>query len=320
MDEGVGLSEVQGRLYVNKVFHISANKMFELLFSDSSFMRRFMDIRKVLSKCLHSGLPSYSNLAYFIVSNMEICPLLLSDLSSTAWEKDSSGNSKRSLNYTVTINNPLIGKFSTATENQVCLHVWAVHGACERILCDSCYLHSISDVIQRVQRRSLLPRRHGGVHSRGSLPWLLLCPQPLLHRTQLQAEVSTQVNHHQRTDPAFCFHASAFNAFITVASGFTPVWNTRSSHGVWSSLSSLKTPGATSRIILDKWVCKQKKKTTLEMENTVFLPAWWFIFYPTRYRPWQEEPYLPRLLVAILVTWCPLAYLIGKFKIQLFAQ
>lgn len=88
VDEGVGLSEVQGRLYVNKVFHISANKMFELLFSDSSFMRRFMDIRKVLN------------------------------LSSTAWEKDSSGNSKRSLNYTVTINNPLIGKFSTATENQ----------------------------------------------------------------------------------------------------------------------------------------------------------------------------------------------------------
>lgn len=185
VDEGVGLSEVQGRLYVNKVFHISANKMFELLFSDSSFMRRFMDIRKVFSKCLHSGLPSYSNLAYFIVSNMEICPLLLSDFSSTAWEKDSSGNSKRSLNYTVTINNPLIGKFSSATENQVCLHVWAVHGACDQILCDSCYLHSISDTVQRIQRGSLLPHRHGGVHSRGSLPWLLLRPQPLLHCTQL---------------------------------------------------------------------------------------------------------------------------------------
>lgn len=45
--------------------------------------------------------------------------MLLSDISSTAWQSDSSGNSKRSLNYTVTINNPLIGKFSTATENQV---------------------------------------------------------------------------------------------------------------------------------------------------------------------------------------------------------
>lgn len=53
MDEGVGLSDVQGRLYLNKVFHISANKMFELLFSDSSFMRRFMDIRKIFSKSIN---------------------------------------------------------------------------------------------------------------------------------------------------------------------------------------------------------------------------------------------------------------------------
>ena len=50
MDEGVDLSDVQGRLYLNKVFHISANKMFELLFSDSSFMRRFMEMRKIYSK------------------------------------------------------------------------------------------------------------------------------------------------------------------------------------------------------------------------------------------------------------------------------
>lgn len=50
MDEGVGLSDVQGRLYINKVFHVSAAKMFELLFSDSGFMRRFMDVRKIFSK------------------------------------------------------------------------------------------------------------------------------------------------------------------------------------------------------------------------------------------------------------------------------
>lgn len=37
----------QGRLFVNKVFHISAEKMFELLFTDSSFSRRFMDLRKI---------------------------------------------------------------------------------------------------------------------------------------------------------------------------------------------------------------------------------------------------------------------------------
>ncbi|XP_033494108.1 protein Aster-C isoform X1 [Epinephelus lanceolatus] len=88
VEERVGLSQVQGRLYLNKVFHISASKMFELLFTDSSFIRRFMNIRKT------------------------------TNASSTAWQKDASGNMKRSLNYTITISNPLIGKFSTATENQ----------------------------------------------------------------------------------------------------------------------------------------------------------------------------------------------------------
>lgn len=50
VEERVGSSEVQGRLYLNKVFHISASKMFELLFTDSSFMRRFLTTRKILSK------------------------------------------------------------------------------------------------------------------------------------------------------------------------------------------------------------------------------------------------------------------------------
>lgn len=45
--------------------------------------------------------------------------LVSSDSTFTAWQKDSSGNMKRTLNYTITINNPLIGKFSAATEYQV---------------------------------------------------------------------------------------------------------------------------------------------------------------------------------------------------------
>lgn len=48
VEERETLSPVsQGRLFVNKVFHISAEKMFELLFTDSNFVRRFMDIRKI---------------------------------------------------------------------------------------------------------------------------------------------------------------------------------------------------------------------------------------------------------------------------------
>ncbi|XP_024135381.1 protein Aster-C [Oryzias melastigma] len=87
-EERLSFSQVPGRLYLNKVFHISAAKMFELLFTDSAFTRRFKDIRKI------------------------------SNASSTPWQKESSGNLRRTLNYTITITNPLVGKSSTATENQ----------------------------------------------------------------------------------------------------------------------------------------------------------------------------------------------------------
>ncbi|XP_067291305.1 protein Aster-C [Pseudorasbora parva] len=78
----------QGRLYVNRVFHVSAEKMFDLLFTDSNFMRRFMEVRKITGS------------------------------SSTSWQREASGGMKRTLNYTITISNPLVGKFSTATETQ----------------------------------------------------------------------------------------------------------------------------------------------------------------------------------------------------------
>ncbi|XP_028290692.1 protein Aster-C isoform X1 [Gouania willdenowi] len=88
-EEKVGQSqETSGRLYLNKVFRMSASKMFELLFTDSSFIRRFMNVRKM------------TNVGF------------------DAWQKDASGNMKRSLSYTITISNPLVGKFSTATEYQ----------------------------------------------------------------------------------------------------------------------------------------------------------------------------------------------------------
>ncbi|XP_010888338.1 protein Aster-C isoform X2 [Esox lucius] len=85
-EERVCVSQ-QGRLYVNRVFHFSAEKMFELLFTDSHFIRRFMKARKITT-------------------------------SFDPWREEASGTMKRRLNYTITITNPLVGKFSTATENQ----------------------------------------------------------------------------------------------------------------------------------------------------------------------------------------------------------
>ncbi|XP_044140092.1 protein Aster-C isoform X1 [Bufo gargarizans] len=80
---------VDGRLYINRVFNISAERMFQLLFTPSRFMQKFYSSRKVF------------------------------DLESSPWQLDSSGNQARTLTYTITINNPLIGKFTTATDKQI---------------------------------------------------------------------------------------------------------------------------------------------------------------------------------------------------------
>lgn len=50
---------------------------------------------------------------------MRFCIISHLDAVSTPWNRDSSGNQLRTLTYTVTINNPLCGKFTTATEKQV---------------------------------------------------------------------------------------------------------------------------------------------------------------------------------------------------------
>lgn len=123
VEEPVGQAQVQGRVYINKVFHVSANKMFEMLFTDSSFIRRFMDVRKITSKiCNLLPFPKLISPPLQADLTCHVWPLCFSDASFNPWQKDPSGNRKRSLNYTITISNPLIGKFSTATENQVCLH------------------------------------------------------------------------------------------------------------------------------------------------------------------------------------------------------
>uniref|UniRef100_A0A8B9DM02 GRAM domain containing 1C n=1 Tax=Anser cygnoides TaxID=8845 RepID=A0A8B9DM02_ANSCY len=87
--ETVSENDLYGRLFINRVFHITADKMFEILFTNSHFMQRFLNSRSIV------------------------------DAVSTPWNRDSSGNQLRTLTYTVTINNPLCGKFTTATEKQV---------------------------------------------------------------------------------------------------------------------------------------------------------------------------------------------------------
>ncbi|XP_074839660.1 protein Aster-C [Carettochelys insculpta] len=86
--ETVSESDLHGRLLINRVFHISVDKMFEILFTNSHFMQRFLNTRNIV------------------------------DAVSTPWNMDGSGNQLRTLTYTIMINNPLIGKYTTATEKQ----------------------------------------------------------------------------------------------------------------------------------------------------------------------------------------------------------
>ncbi|XP_072254526.1 protein Aster-C isoform X1 [Pyxicephalus adspersus] len=81
--------QVEGKLYINRVFNIRAERMFQLLFTSSRFMQKFYSSRKVF------------------------------DLESSPWKLDVNGNQTRTLTYTITINNPLIGKFTTATDKQI---------------------------------------------------------------------------------------------------------------------------------------------------------------------------------------------------------
>uniref|UniRef100_A0A8C3HJD9 GRAM domain containing 1C n=1 Tax=Chrysemys picta bellii TaxID=8478 RepID=A0A8C3HJD9_CHRPI len=87
--ETVPENDLHGRLFINRVFNISADKMFEMLFTNSHFMQRFLNTRNIV------------------------------DAVSTPWNMDGSGNQLRTLTYTIMINNPLVGKYTTATEKQI---------------------------------------------------------------------------------------------------------------------------------------------------------------------------------------------------------
>uniref|UniRef100_A0A8C3X4R8 GRAM domain containing 1C n=1 Tax=Catagonus wagneri TaxID=51154 RepID=A0A8C3X4R8_9CETA len=87
-EENIPEKDLHGRLYINRVFHISAERMFELLFTNSRFMQRFASSRNII------------------------------DIASTPWNVEPGGDQLRTMTYTVVLNNPLTGKCTTATEKQ----------------------------------------------------------------------------------------------------------------------------------------------------------------------------------------------------------
>ncbi|XP_004373731.1 protein Aster-C [Trichechus manatus latirostris] len=87
-EENIPEKDLHGRLYINRVFHISAERMFELLFTSSCFMQRFASSRNIL------------------------------DVVSTPWNVEPGGDQLRTMTYTIVLNNPLTGKCTAATEKQ----------------------------------------------------------------------------------------------------------------------------------------------------------------------------------------------------------
>ncbi|XP_075819432.1 protein Aster-C isoform X1 [Microtus pennsylvanicus] len=87
-EENIPEKDLQGRLYINRVFHMSAERMFELLFTSSHFMQRFTTSRNII------------------------------DVVSTPWTVESGGDQLRTMTYTIVLSNPLTGKYTTATEKQ----------------------------------------------------------------------------------------------------------------------------------------------------------------------------------------------------------
>ncbi|XP_032075146.1 protein Aster-C isoform X1 [Thamnophis elegans] len=81
--------ELHGKLFINRIFRIGADKLFEMLFTNSHFMQTYLRTRNI------------------------------TDIVSTSWNQDNRGNQLRTMTYTIILNNPLIGKFTTATEKQV---------------------------------------------------------------------------------------------------------------------------------------------------------------------------------------------------------
>ncbi|XP_069328736.1 protein Aster-C isoform X1 [Eulemur rufifrons] len=87
-EENIPEKDLHGRLYINRIFHISAERMFELLFTSSHFMRKFANSRNII------------------------------DVVSTPWTAEPGGDQLRTMTYTIVLNNPLTGKCTTATEKQ----------------------------------------------------------------------------------------------------------------------------------------------------------------------------------------------------------
>ncbi|XP_055516759.1 protein Aster-B isoform X2 [Leucoraja erinacea] len=80
--------DLNGRQYINEVFHVNVDRLYDLLFTDSQFLRDFFEQRR------------------------------FTDMVSHPWKKELNGNQTRVMLYTIALSNPLAPKTATVTETQ----------------------------------------------------------------------------------------------------------------------------------------------------------------------------------------------------------
>ncbi|XP_026075924.1 GRAM domain-containing protein 1B-like isoform X2 [Carassius auratus] len=80
--------DLNGKLYINEVYKFSVDKLHDILFTDSQFMREFLEQRR------------FSDVVYH------------------PWKKEDTGNQTREIMYTVSLSNPLAPKTAAVTETQ----------------------------------------------------------------------------------------------------------------------------------------------------------------------------------------------------------
>ncbi|XP_029304551.1 protein Aster-B-like isoform X2 [Cottoperca gobio] len=80
--------DLSGRQYINEVYKFGVDKMYDLLFTESEFIRDFREQRR------------FSDVVYH------------------TWRKEQDGNQSREIMYTIALNNPLAPKTATVTETQ----------------------------------------------------------------------------------------------------------------------------------------------------------------------------------------------------------
>uniref|UniRef100_H3AQJ0 GRAM domain containing 1B n=1 Tax=Latimeria chalumnae TaxID=7897 RepID=H3AQJ0_LATCH len=80
--------DLNGKQYINEVYKFSVDRLYDLLFTDSQFLRDFLEQRRFSDMIFHP------------------------------WKKEENGNQTRAIMYTITLTNPLAPKTATVTETQ----------------------------------------------------------------------------------------------------------------------------------------------------------------------------------------------------------